>query len=44
MKEDVLRIRRMLKDGYSNKYLAELFGVSAPHISHIKHRKTWKSV
>lgn len=42
--EKVKEIKKMLKNGISNKDIAEIFGISRPVISEIKHNKLWKHV
>lgn len=39
--EKVIRIKQRLKQGESQKKLAEEFGVSPQTISNIKHKITW---
>lgn len=42
--KEVLGIRAMKEEGYSNSAVAKAFGISAPHVSEIKNRKVWKHV
>ena len=38
---DIIRIKRMIKEGIKQKEIAKLFGVSQPNISMIKNGKSW---
>lgn len=40
----VLEIRDLLSQGYTNRAVAKMFGVSKDAISHIRLRKTWKHI
>lgn len=38
----VLDIRKLCSEGYSNKQIAGLYAVTPENISNIKNRRTWK--
>lgn len=41
---DVVTIKKMLLDGYSNSYIAKIFSIGSTAISKIKTGKRWKHV
>lgn len=42
--EDVIEIRRMIKDGFKQKEIGEIFNLSQQTISEINTRKIWKHI
>ena len=42
--ESVALIKKELEFGVAGTEIATKYGVSIPHISHIKHKHTWKHV
>lgn len=42
--DDVLSIRKLLSDGWRQRDLAEIYGVSQGEITNIKTRKSWRSL
>lgn len=42
--EDILNIKKLLKDGYKDKYIANLYNVSRSNITMIRLNRSWKHV
>jgi len=42
--KDIMKIRRLSKKGYKQKYIAKLFGICRGHVSQIILRKRWKHI
>lgn len=43
-KENVLEIRDLIKQGFSQEIICHKFGITNGHVGSIKHRRTWKNL
>jgi len=41
---NVVMIKHLIKEGYSNSYIGKLFNVTDQNIYYIRHNKTWKHI